>query len=310
MASTTTPKPNTTKPCQSNYSSNHRNSESLPTERQHSSTALSDSTSDKHRKQSLGGSHDHPKPFNTFRVISWNVNTLSTQQDYLQWRAASQAISNSEADAIAFQETNLSWNKIHRRRIQQILQQPTGNATLATTNSTEISSDTYQRGGTLLAIVGSWTSRTISSGHDTKGLGRWSFIELQGKDDQHYIVLLGYRVGDNQTVDLGSNNTYNQQFRILHQQGEPSPDPRTQFLDDLIHQIQVWQEQHKAVLICIDANDNPQQESTNGDTRIFQETDLCDLHSVKHPHQHRPQHTTKVLNRSTSAQVAPNLLMP
>jgi len=72
---------------------------------------------------------------------------------------------------------------------------------------------------------------------------------------------------------------------MLHQQGIISPNPQTQFLDDIIQQIQSWRAQHKAILICIDTNDNPQQESTIGVAQIFQETDLHDLHSVKHPHQ-------------------------
>jgi len=60
-----------------------------------------------------------PKPLNTFRVLSRNVNTLSTQYNYLQWRAASQAIFESDTDTIALQETNLSWNKIHKKHIRQ-----------------------------------------------------------------------------------------------------------------------------------------------------------------------------------------------
>jgi len=158
-----------------------------------------------------------PKLLNTLWVFSRNVNTLSMKSNYLQWRAASQAIFESEADAVALQETNLSWNKIHKKCIQQIFQMPTGQAILATTQSTEISADSYQWGGTLQAIIGRWTPHAIQQGQDTSGMGRWSFIELQGKDNKRYIIASGYRVGVNQKFDLGLNNTYNQQYRILHQ---------------------------------------------------------------------------------------------
>jgi len=154
-----------------------------------------------------------PKLFNVFRIISQNVNTLSTQQDYLQWWAASQAISESKANAITFQETNLSWNKIHRRHIQQILQQqPASYAILVTTNSTKISSDTYQHSSTIQAVVGSWTSHTITNGQDTKGLGCWSFIEIQGKDYQCLIILSGYWVCDNQTKVLDQRTCITNNF--------------------------------------------------------------------------------------------------
>jgi len=76
-----------------------------------------------------------PKPFNTFRVLARNVNTMSNTNNYLSWRAAAHAIDTSEADAIAFQETNLAWNKIHRKCIHSIFKSPTSNAVISTSSS-------------------------------------------------------------------------------------------------------------------------------------------------------------------------------
>jgi len=213
---------------------------------------------------------------------------MSNKTDYISWKAAAQAIISSEADAVAFQETNLAWTKTHRRRVQQILQQPTGNAAIATSSSADISTSPHQRGGTLQAIIGDWTSRMVQIGQDTSGLGRWSYVEMQGKEDHRYIILSGYRVCKNQTIDPGSNNTFNQQYRLLHQQGNRNPDPRAQFVEDLITTIKQWRGQGKAVLICIDANENPQNQGNTGIGRIFYETDLIDLHSARHPGQNRP----------------------
>jgi len=229
-----------------------------------------------------------PKPLHTFRILSRNVNTLSTKQSYLQWKAASHALAQCEVDAIALQETNLAWNKIHKQKVWQILSKPTGQVTTATSSSTEISTNSHQRGGTLQALVGSWVSRVVHSGSDSSGLGRWSYLELQGRHNQRFIILSGYRVCNNQSVDMGSNNTYNQQYRLLHQQGYQNPDPRSKFLDDLIQLIKNWRAQNKAVLICIDANENPQKANTSGVTRIFSETDLIDLHTHRHPNLIRP----------------------
>ena len=229
--------------------------------------------------QHWGDAMHCPKPFNTFRVLSRNVNIMTNNTDYLAWKAAAHAIKGCEADAIALQETNLAWNKIHRKRVNQILKASTGNTTIATSSSTKISNTPHQRGGTLQATLGDWTSRTVQIGHDDSGLGRWSFVELQGREDQRYIILSGYRVCENQTVDPGSNNTFNQQYRLLHQKGYRDPDPRSQFVTDIIQVIKTWRNQNKAVLVCIDANENPQKQSTDGITRIFTETDLTDLHS-------------------------------
>jgi len=202
-----------------------------------------------------------PKPFNMFQVLSRNINTMSNKTDYLLWKAAAHAIATSKADAGAFQETNQAWTKIHQRRVQQILQQPKGNAVIATSSSTEISISPHQQGGTL---IGDWTSHSMQTGQDTSSLGHWSYIKLQGKEDHRYIILSGYHICENQKIDPGSNNMFNQQYHLLHQQGHRNPNPHAQFVEDLITIIKQWQAQNKAVLICLDANKNPQHQGNTG----------------------------------------------
>ncbi len=112
-----------------------------------------------------------PKPLNTFQIVSQNVNTLSMKQGYLQWKAASNALAECKVDTFALQETNVSWNKIHHQKIRQILHQLTGQVKIATSSSTEISTTSYQCGGTLQAVVGGWVSRAVDAGKDPSGLG-------------------------------------------------------------------------------------------------------------------------------------------
>jgi len=159
--------------------------------------------------QHWGNAMQCPKLFNTFRVLSWNNNTMTNNTDYLAWKAAAHAINECEADMIAFQETNLAWNKIHHKRVHQIFQALIGHVTITTSSSSKISNMAHQWGGTLQAMLGNWTSHMAQLGNDDSGLGRWSFVELQGREDQHYIILLGYWVCKNQMVDPGSNNTFN-----------------------------------------------------------------------------------------------------
>jgi len=126
-------------------------------------------------------------------------------------------------------------------------------------------------------------------GTDTSGLSRWSYIELQGRDDKCFIILSGYRVCENQTIDFGSNNTFNQQYRILHQQGHQNPDPRTQFFSDLTHLIKSWREQTKAVLICLNANGSILPHKLAPSIKqLFQDTNLIDLHALHHQPDPRP----------------------
>jgi len=135
------------------------------------------------------------------------------------------ALQTIKADVVSLQETNLMWNKAHCRHIRQIFHQTTGAAIISTATSAEITTNDHQRGGTFQAIIGNWVSCTVSTGTDSTGLGRWSYTEVQGKNDQRFIFLSGYRVCKNQQIDMGSQNTYNQQYRLLHQQGHRAPDP-------------------------------------------------------------------------------------
>jgi len=115
-------------------------------------------------------------------------------------------------------------------KIKNIPQSPTGQATIATASSSKISPTPYQPGGTLQAVIGDWAAQVVQHGTNTTGLGCWSYLKMQGKNDKCYIILLGYCICTNQKFDLGSNNTYNQQFRLLHQLGKPHPNPCTQVI--------------------------------------------------------------------------------
>jgi len=64
-----------------------------------------------------GDSFQKPKPLNTFCLFSKNVNTLSTNTDYLQWKATAHVLQQYKVDALAVQETNLAWNKPTKHRI-------------------------------------------------------------------------------------------------------------------------------------------------------------------------------------------------
>jgi len=90
---------------------------------------------------------------------------------------------------------------------------------------------------------------------DPKGMGRWSALALRGKANKTLLFVMAYRVC-NQSVMLGSQKAYTQQYTQLIQNGYENPDPREIFVTDLIKQIQQWQQQKYEILLCMDANEN------------------------------------------------------
>ncbi len=119
-----------------------------------------------------------------------------------------------------------------------------------------------------------------------KLLGRWSYVELVGQQNTKIIIVSAYHIC-NQKFDAASNTTTAQQVRILQAQGVTNPKPRTAFLNDLINQIHLWCNNHKEVILCMDGNkdvDDPRAAIR----RIFNETDLVDLHHHRYPSLSRP----------------------
>jgi len=228
-------------------------------------------------------------PPHIFRVLSRNVNTLSPADNFLEWQAAAQALHEYSISVACLQETNIQWSHPILHRIRQILSVlPTRKAKLAHSSSSEVTLGNYQPGGTCTIALGRWTPRARLSEQDSHGLGRWSHIEFEGRDGRRIVVVSAYRSCSQQTR-LGSGMYHDQQYRLLLSAHNPRPDPRLQFIDDLIVQIRQWRHQHQAVLICMDANDdvthiNPQQSIG----RLLSETDLVDLHHFKHPSVPRP----------------------
>jgi len=230
----------------------------------------------------------HPIPPNRLRIMAKNINTINIDNDYIQWQALAQATIDTQANIICIQETNLQWNSRITHRIGQIFRTtPLKIIKLAVSQSEETSLYNYQPGGTLTAALGTWASRIKFHGADPI-YGRWSYLEMEGKADQRFIFITGYRTGSQQPK-LGANTCYDQQYRLLQKYGYLNPDPPNQFIEDLIAQIQVWRTQGKAVLLCIDANEDVvKMTKKKGIGRLSAETDLVDLLQYRHPDCPRP----------------------
>ncbi len=223
------------------------------------------------------------------RVLSRNVNTINPSENFIEWQAAGQAFTEYSVSIACLQETNTQWSHPILHSIRQVMHKlPTKKAKIATSSSAEVIIGNYQPGGTCTIALGRWVSHARIAEQDPHGLGRWSYIEFEGCDGRRIVVVSAYRSCSQQTR-LGSSTYHDQQYRLLLSETNPRPDPRLQFLDDLIEQIRLWRHQQKAVLVCMDSNDdvtriNPKK----GIGRLLSETDLIDLHHFKYPHEPRP----------------------
>jgi hypothetical protein len=132
-------------------------------------------------------------------------------------------------------------------------------------------------GGTLTSTVDRWSSRVFKKDSDPSGLGRWSYQTLVGKQNTKVTTITGYQCVCN-TSDEGS--VWNQQSIYLKDRKSiTSPNPRKQFIKDLITFINQKRALHHDVILNLDANE-AMGEDSQGISKLMRECELGDLHDI------------------------------
>jgi len=218
-------------------------------------------------------------PAHIFCVLSCNVNTINLGQDFLEWQAVAYALHDYLVGVVCLQETNMQRTLPLLNCVRQIFcNLPSTSAAIAASNSKDVTLGNYQPRGACTIAPGKWTSRTRFTEQDPHRLKHWSYIEFEGCGAQRIIIASGYRLCP-QPTQLGSSTFHNQQYHLLLAAGVPQPNPWLQFLDDIIHSVRKWHHQQKAVLLCMDANnDVTQLNPKRGLGHLLAETDLINLH--------------------------------
>jgi hypothetical protein len=116
---------------------------------------------------------------------------------------------------------------------------------------------------------------------DPHGLGRWSFTTITGKNNRKILVITIYQVCQTRIATAGSNTAYAQQWHILRQKGETTPDPRKSFKKDLDQFLAPHHEEGSEILLLGDFNETI-GESIHGIDAIIHKYELIDLMAYHH----------------------------
>jgi len=184
-----------------------------------------------------GDCDQYNSPHNFFRVLSKNVSTLNPQS--LDMTAIAVELHNVNASIFVAQETNTAWKPTTTMAIQTQCHRVQQHHKIAFSSSQDGNKATYQPGGTLTLALGKWASRVIGHSQDEM-LGRWSYLEMVGQGGMRLMVVSAYRPCPQQ-FDAPVNTVTAQQTRLLLQHGVVNPQPRQQFIVDLIKQVKEWQ---------------------------------------------------------------------
>lgn len=109
-----------------------------------------------------------------------------------------------------------------------------------------------QFGGTCTGVTGKWTGRIAEQGMDSHRLGRWSHVTITGKNGRKVLITTVYQACKASIAAVGAKTAYAQQWHLLRQKGDPQPDPRKRFHQDLDEFLAPYMEAGTEILILGD----------------------------------------------------------
>jgi hypothetical protein len=140
-------------------------------------------------------------------------------------------------------------------------------------------------------VTGKWQAQVTELGQDTKGLGRWSYVQLRSKKAT-LMIITAYRP----TVSQGPSTVWMQQWALLRETGKKNPDPIKTFYNDLATLLLQWKLLGYKVILMMDSNkqigDKPSKL-----TGILNQLKMTDLVHHRHPDLDEPNTHIRGSNR-------------
>ena len=227
-----------------------------------------------------------------FRVLHYNVNGITAENDFMEWETILQSLEDVQADVFSLNETKLDTrnsNTQHVIRQKAKISDPRMKLHINSSHQTpRVRQSIYKPGGTLMATRGHWTGRIVQPKHDSSqdSLGRWSVTHLQGKNNTIISIFSVYRVCPDYT---GENTAYVQQQNDLYKRYQRIIDPRKQIVKDLQQVILKLIQQHHKVIINADINDDAGVEFTNQWNDMLKEVGMRNIVQCKHNNRSLPR---------------------
>ena len=220
-----------------------------------------------------------PKPPQTFRFTFINIQGLPINPNSHKHQQIKTAITETESDTIGMAELNLNFTVLGTIfQWAEPFRNLSCNHSIHTYNRHESSKKRTLFGGTAQITTGASLHRTIASGADESGLGRWVWTLFAGRNNIKLRVISGYRPNPDFKDRPGS--VYSQHERHLRAI-QDFRDPRRAFIKDLEKKLDTWIMEGNQILIGIDANDNIRTGDVNA---MLYSKRLHDVHAKQHPH--------------------------
>jgi len=161
----------------------------------------------------------------------------------------------SRCDVFGFAETNVNWHKLKGSstfyaRVKQFWR----DFKTVTAHNTNMKMGVNQRGGTCMAVTGQLSMRVLGTGKDTTKLGRWSWIEFEGKDSFKTRVYTAYRPGGKPPRSSKKTTVYHQHSNYIREHNM-NIEPKEMFDEDFIDELRENMSTSN-LIVMLDANDD------------------------------------------------------
>lgn len=249
---------------------------------------------------------------NTIRVVYQNVNRSISASDNPLTNTLLDNLNDMETDVFMASESNVNWKSAaHRNDFQHKVSKiwPANRIAFSTSDvGFEFEAHEYLPGGTCTMAVDNLSMRVVKVGEDESGLGRWSYITMEGQGGRKITFITAYRICAGQM--LGIKTSCRQQSKIINnqeiKQGKPASNVDTTYLrikfnEDLAVFIKALQEDGHAIMLGLDANETPEEASKENDIKygsiswLLEQTGLNEVFDARH--QVTPDSTTTTPGR-------------
>ena len=203
---------------------------------------------------------------------------LNETIQYTKIRGLSGAMQKMDTNIMCLAETQTAWENWNvREAITKEFRRRDQYTSVTGSTSKTKSFSVVKPGGTAIISDGNWSSRTTKRGQDPSGMGRWSYLVVEGKKNSKVMIICGYRVCSGQNIkSVGPLTAYSQQYYLLREDGKKKPNPQKQFIKDLKLFISTNILTGHEILICLDANEKWEAPKSKI-KKMAQELGLVDL---------------------------------
>ena len=231
--------------------------------------------------QEKWGDDDAVKHHEAIRIASQNVRGLPPFKSGYKNQQICNTIKTRDIDIFLIQEINLYWKTVDAfeswyERMKAI---KGTKKYIISYNNTEEQTDNLQFGGTGIIAVGDVVHRITRVGRDTAGLGRWTWIQVQGKNSRRTRIVSAYRP----IPSKRTGSVFQQHLRYLDRKSDKR-DPLCAFDEDLSSLIKDWKSQGEEVIVGCDCNDDVRKGSFyDSFEEISMEESICAMHGHEGP---------------------------